>query len=335
MKFLHYLRQRKFQRGPTLDLNQVVIVLYKNLLGRKPENPEVVTEKVKLLQESFELGLCSFLESKEYLDKISSVFSLDGQIEYRSSEKVYDELLKRVRKTWGEYADESPFWGVLTEPIYQDSTELKDFQKELFYKSGKVDVEHLLTVLQKHGKDPAKLSIFELGAGCGRLTWPLSDNFKFVYYSAINYLKITEKLLRDEDIQNASSIHLDSHESLNLLPKFDVFYSLITLQHSPPPIQYAILDKIFSNLNFEGLAVFQLVTTKINYSFDVQKYINEDIYDGSMEMHAFPFAAMSELLKKNGLSVLEISEISKTGQYDLSHLFILEKSKLRFPDHDS
>lgn len=85
---------------------------------------------------------------------------------------------------------------------------------------------------------------FELGCGVGRLTAWLAPHFARVIAADIsaNHLGLATSVLSSRGIDNVTFLHLQAPEALESLPAFDVFRSLIVLQHNPLPIMVLILN---------------------------------------------------------------------------------------------
>ena len=69
---------------------------------------------------------------------------------------------------------------------------------------------------------------------------------------------------------------------------FDLFHSIITLQHNPPPLIAEILAAAFAGLNPGGDAFFQVPTYERGYRWDIKNYLSDLAPRGGMEMHVLP-----------------------------------------------
>lgn len=310
-----------------MNLEDLIVGLYRLFLGRDPENQEVVKEKVALWKGSELNCIRSFTDSTEFNSRVSRNITNNGRIDYEVNELDLDKLLDGVASQWDVLGRTIPYWGVITDELYLQSETLPNENLGDFYTSGAKDVQDLLDLLISQGKFPKNLTVFELGCGNGRLTLPLSEYFKFVFYSDVSseYLKLTGKSLSTVGRQNTHGLHLKNRKSFSEIKNFDVFYSLITLQHSPPPVQFAVLDAVFDSLSKDGMAIFQIVTSITNYEYS-RKIVSQDLRSNrEMQMHALPFTALFKLIKKHGLAVLDITESDKIGGIGTSVLVVLEK----------
>jgi hypothetical protein len=111
---------------------------------------------------------------------------------------------------------------------------------------------------------------------------------------------------------------LTSLDDLAAIGGVDFFYSVITLQHNPPPIQHAILDAVLGKLNLGGGFLFQSQTFHESYSFVVDDFLNAGA--DTMDMHSLPMHHTMRLLLKHGCAVQHVMEDSWTGRFG-SHTF--------------
>ena len=57
---------------------------------------------------------------------------------------------------------------------------------------------------------------------------------------SIAHLDLCRLKLEEEKVENVELRHMETIRSLDTLPEVDAFYSVIVLQHNPPPIMAAI-----------------------------------------------------------------------------------------------
>ena len=119
---------------------------------------------------------------------------------------------------------------------------------------------------------------------------------------------------------------LESIKSLDMLPKFDVFYSVIVLQHNPPPVIGVVLKKILSKLRGGGIAYFQVPTYALGYQFDCKTYLRGFMRNTRMEMHVFPQRELFELIREQGCRLVEMREDNYVGTGNMiSNSFLVIK----------
>ena len=89
------------------------------------------------------------------------------------------------------------------------------------------------------------------------------------------------------------------------------FFTAITLQHNPPPVQKLILRKIFQRLKPNGLALFQILGEAAGYSFEAESYLTTP--PPAMEMHVLPRAVALAEMRAQGLYPLDVVADAHTG----------------------
>jgi hypothetical protein len=109
---------------------------------------------------------------------------------------------------------------------------------------------------------------------------------------------------------------------------FDLWFSRIVLQHNPPPVIAMILRRALAWLAPGGLAVFQVPTYGVGYSFRANEYLRNIGQKSEIEMHILPQQAVLEVVQQAGCVLLELREDSyNTGHPAiwLSNLFVVRK----------
>jgi hypothetical protein len=102
-------------------------------------------------------------------------------------------------------------------------------------------------------------------------------------------------------------------QAFETLPTFDLFTSVIVLQHNPPPIIAMLLKGLLCKLRPGGIAYFQVPTYKHDYGFTVDKYLQDAAQTQGMEMHVIPQHVLFDLLRQCGCQLLECREDGWSG----------------------
>jgi SAM-dependent methyltransferase len=315
-----------------------VIQAYAFLLGRAPERETVIAEKMQVpTVAALRDDLLSSLEFQNafwgsldtagtdvgrHLDGPPMLVQLDGPPEQRAA------MIEHVADVWSRLGEADPHWSVMTSDEYRQHA-LGD-NVAAFYASADPHVVTIKAFLGRAGIpfDP-DWSAFELGCGVARVTSALARHFRHVVGCDVSrpHLDIAAKYCRDTGLTNVSFMQLRSLDDLQNLEPFDFFFSLISLQHSPPPIISAILDGSFAALRPEGLALFQVPTYQAGYRFAWDSYL-ADLPRG-MEMHVLPQSEIFALFERHGMRCIEVQEDFFTGSASmLSHTFLARKKPL-------
>lgn len=252
------------------------------------------------------------------------------------SEKLYIEecdslqretIFEMTRQTWSQLGNSQPYWSVLTNKRYL----LENIgEKELadFYDSGRKQISEIIQTLIrndiiKDGCAVKNLDITEVGCGVGRVTKHLSQAFNKVTAIDVSEgnMKIASMMVQEA---NVSFELYERMEDYCKMPKADVVYSIIVLQHNVPPVIEYILQAMLNSLKIGGVAMFQVPTYREAYEFCVNTYV-ESLYNGKMEMHILPQKRIFEIAYANGCIPMEVYQDKLSGQDDFSCTFVMKK----------
>jgi SAM-dependent methyltransferase len=148
----------------------------------------------------------------------------------------------------------------------------------------------------------------------GRLTVALARHFRQVIGVDVSasHLAVARAELARRGIANASTQLLERIDGVDTLPRVDLVYSVIVLQHNPPPVIHALFSGLLGRLEPGGVAVIQVPTyLPVGYRFDLGEY--ESGGGQEMEMHALPQRVIFALARAAGVEVLEVLEDGWTG----------------------
>jgi 2-polyprenyl-3-methyl-5-hydroxy-6-metoxy-1,4-benzoquinol methylase len=237
-------------------------------------------------------------------------------------------LFSRVSSTWSRLGQQDPYFSVCTDPRLLGA-EIGDQGKEELYASGQDELRHLASFAARSGIDLAGRSCLELGCGVGRVTRWLAPVFRRVHAIDVSpgHLAIAQRELSEAGIENVSLTQISSPEDLRQIVGYDVFFSIIVLQHNPPPLIAYILMQVLTNLNPGGVGFFQVPTYDLDYSFSIDEYLNKPIpEEAQVEMHVLPQRDVFRIVQATGCRLLEIREADYTGiRNGVSNTFFVQK----------
>jgi hypothetical protein len=104
---------------------------------------------------------------------------------------------------------------------------------------------------------------------------------------------------------------------------YDLWFSRLVLQHNPPPVTLAILDKMFAGLAPRGVAIVHVPTYCIGYSFNIQDYLAGKLPPAYMHMHATPQKPILELAWRHSCCLLDTREEDIPGW--ITNIFVFQK----------
>lgn len=318
---------------------QDVIGAYRLLLGREPENEDVIRHHMKAPTLAA-LGEM-FLSSHELMTRQTGrlgVGRLYGappmNIAFDGDPAALARMLAKVQGYWKEIGDSKPHWSVITNDAYLPENIASN--EAAFFASGDDNVEAMRSFFERAGRNFGGVErVFELGSGVGRVTSALARRFSSVVGADVSaaHIATAREHLRNNNIGNVTFVHLDGLDALRPIRDFDLFYSTIVLQHNPPPLIERMLDIVLGNLSPGGYAFFQVTTYGLNYRFVWDEYLADA--SRTMELHPLPQERVLALFRKHGLQLIEVHEDGANGDPNwISCTFFAEKpkrDKLRYP----
>lgn len=300
---------------------------YRVLLGRDPENNDVVWEKTLLT--SYESVLETFVHSPEYRRRFPAYFwdnyyEAGNPIEVHVDDVEFESMFERIRHEWSKLGQIDPYWSVITDERYRVD-KLTDESLAAFFASGQRTAEMIEAFASRANVRLKDGLCIEFGCGVGRVTRWLSDRFSRVLAVDVSggNLRICDHFMRSQGIANVSTQTVARSSDIKDLPECEFLFSTIVLQHNPPPIQYFILDTLLSRIVPGGSALFQLATHTPEYRFSIKEYLASE--PEGMELHCLPMAEVFRLLSRHRLTPLEVLMDGWTGLYG-SHTFFVVKS---------
>ena len=293
-----------------------VIYAYRMLLGREPEGEEAIqghlaaTDWLELRDRfisspEFQRTMGPHIVSHEQYDNLMAPPS---RVNVKISAEHFEILLRHIQSAWEVLGVEKPHWSVLTAPMFRPDQ--IDANLDAFYQSGTQSWLALARAAERAGKLlPSDWTAFELGCGVGRVTAQLAKRFQSVvaYDVSRPHIDIARAHLADLAIENASLSVMTDLRHLSNLEKFDIFYSVIVLQHNPPPLIYRILQIVFEKVRPGGCVYFQVPVAKSGYEFDINDYLHKiRSEEPIMETHVLPQKWLFRLLRDNRLDLLDL-----------------------------
>ena len=309
-----------------------VAAAYRFLFSREPTEERIadLQQRCENTDDLRRLILTSHDFQREVLGRIVPLCKpLDWPampIEVDVADRQLHQMIDRTERNFRHMGETEPHWSVLTAQRFL-AENIKDNETE-FFESGAYDVRLLRSVTERCGLSLDKFdTCFELGCGVGRTTRWLADQFKHVIGADISssHLAVAQQTMTRFAKQNVSLLHVNTMEALEAAPRFDVFLSVIVLQHNPPPLIAHMLRIVLQKLRPGGLAYFQVPTYRMGYRFDAEAYIASTLALGTPEMHVLPQHVVLGIADRAGCWPLEVRE-DPSGSFDMiSQRFLLQK----------
>jgi len=311
-----------------------VVEAYRLILGREPESEQTISNQMSA-HENVESLRVSMLHSPEF--RRAALYSpwllpMDDcpRIEVETEaggEEELRALFERVAESWNAFGSSEPYWSVLTDEAFR--LERFDQNAREYLDSGENEVARLLAWLERNGVQPKSLaSCLEYGCGTGRVTRWLAKSFERVHACDISepHLELAREHLRNAGCGNVDYQRVASLASFDELPPADLVFSVIVLQHNPPPLIAHMLRKLMGRLQPGGVAFFQVPTYSRGYRFEVAKYLRSRPRTDSVEMHVLPQKEVFSIVAESCCEVLEVLPDSCVGDPDwISNTFLVRK----------
>jgi len=311
---------------------QDVEMAYRLILGREPDSEESLRGHMAN-HESVDQLRHTFFGSEEFRTAVRPEL-VSGKplvwppipVETEVSPAQLQEMIARVERNFRHMGETEPHWSVLTYDRYK-AENIATTERE-FFDSGRGVVDEFRATAARSGVDLRAIrSVLELGCGVGRSTIWLAQMFPKVFGADVSepHLKIAAEAARAFGHANIELLHVDTIARLADLPPIDGFFSIIVLQHNPPPLICHILRTVLGKLNPNGVAYFQIPTYARGYTFDAGRYLATPVALGEPEMHVVPQAALLDLITQAGCRLLELREDDASGGSFISNRVLVKK----------
>jgi 2-polyprenyl-3-methyl-5-hydroxy-6-metoxy-1,4-benzoquinol methylase len=280
---------------------ELVKTAYILMLGREPENSEVVRAKSKLdinqLRAEFVNSYEFKIQNRSIMTPAIPVVDLETFSELQAN-AYFSQLVNQ----WTLLGESEPYWSVLSSDEYSGTMSSEQISK--FYDSGGDVVQRYFDLAKSLDVDlDTSQPVLELGCGVGRITKSLSEEFHAVTALDVSpgNLSIARKYLSANS--NIEFILVNKLEVIAELPSFGHFISVITLQHNPPQIQDLILRTLLSKVSRGGVAFFQTVTCISSSTQNTNQNLE---VENQFSTYSFPMNRVLTILRNLEFDLLEI-----------------------------
>jgi SAM-dependent methyltransferase len=317
-----------------LNQNDVRLA-YELLIGRVPPNPKQVEKLASacsnLNQLRTRLMSLPAYQARNGADGgtgvgLRLVSAPRPEIEVDVPADQLARLLAHVEGVWRRFGETDAHWSVLTNERYRKGS--LEANKAEFFESGEKSAERFQWAAARCGVDLRTLgSCLELGSGVGRVTLALARIFPRVVGADISasHLALAAEEARSRSIGNVEFRRVATVAELDALPEADAFYSVITLQHSPPPVMKLVLEKALGRLRPGGIGHFQIPTQLVGYRFRVAEFFAGEAQKQDMEHHCLPQEVVFDIIERAGCRVLECQHDTLSRINKVSNTFTVRK----------
>lgn len=305
---------------PTKPTKQDIERAYLMLLDRPVESPAIL-EWLSTAAPTYRDLRNIVLKSPEFRQNNSDVLieeklgrkpPMDIQTDYTRDELA--RLFSHIQDNWRNLGKTEPHWSVLSSDQFK--REHIKLSEESFYESGREELLLARDTLARNGIDIAQLrSCLEFGCGLGRITHWLAQQFESVhgYDISDSHLSLAAQYMAGKAVSNVHFTHLTAIDDLASMPKVDFIFSVIVLQHNPPPVIAHTIKALLAALNVGGVALFQVPIYRANYRFSVQQYLDNLDGSGDIEMHILPQREVFRIVREKNCELIEAADDHYAG----------------------
>lgn len=247
-------------------------------------------------------------------------------VDVRASDQLLAAMIERVESMFRHLGEVDPAESGAVADRYLAALIVE--RDAGFFEFGRLPVHQLVATLRRCGISMEGLdTCFELGCGVGRSTVWLAERFPRVIAADISgpHLRATRANVERFGRSNVTFVHTNKIGSLRELPTLDVFFSMVVLQHNPPPIMRHVLGILLSKLRPGGVGYFQIPTYRLGYTFDAEKYLATPLKLDIPEMHVYPQPELHALFEEQGCRLVELREDPIPGNHISARVLVQKK----------
>lgn len=247
------------------------------------------------------------------------------RIDVTGSEEQIKKLEQHVRSVWARYGQTDPYFSVLTADKFH-AAHISSADIDEFYATGLNDFNSTLECCKRNGVT-ANFggTVLDFGCGLGRIGEHLSKSFACYIGVDISKPHLDQASARFDALGRKNGQFRLLPDILKNPKPVDFIFSLIVLQHNPPPMIAVLIAHMCTMLRPGGLLCFQVPISLENYRFRLESYLANLPSHGAVEMHCLPKRDVARILKNNGCDLLEAASYDYIGDIGVSYRFLARK----------
>ena len=225
-----------------------------------------------------------------------------------------------LKGAWDAAGKDDPFWSVLS--VRDKQKNRWDVQE--FLQTGVAEVNQVMSEIARLGMEGPRRRALDFGCGPGRLTQALAAHFEQVDGVDISgsMIQLAEQLNRQPD---RCHYHLNQADDLSLFEdeRFDLVFSIITLQHVGPAYARSYLKEFIRVLVPGGALVFQLPGRPTGWLRRLKRLAPAPLFAAyhRLRYHGHPAASMTgipreevvQFCEANGVTIIDVQANQEAG----------------------
>lgn len=311
--------------------------LYRHLLGREPD-PDGLRSWVENAMERSDLDqlIGDFVGADEFkqfqLTQVwktaTSASSLPGvtDLEFSKVAQLF-EIASRYWRRAGSDPSET-YHSVFTSTSKRSDQDADGARA--FVEKGAKTLTSVCDLLSSYGGVRFEdATCLDFGSGVGRLAINAASRFRRVYAVDFSQGHLDEMVRNIDRVDprlagHIEPIHLRTLSDAEALPEVDYCYSLLTLQHNPPPVIAYLVKALLKRLKKGGAAALHVPIHHPFYRFDLSEYQASESAGSNMEMHILPREDLRRCVHASGCEIRDSVNWGYTkGVY--SEVFVITK----------
>ncbi|MFL5617784.1 MAG: class I SAM-dependent methyltransferase [Gemmatimonadaceae bacterium] len=244
----------------------------------------------------------------------------------------YVMRLDGLQQTWDALGAEDPMWAILTDAAKKG----QKWNRDEFFATGRAQVADLLRSLAALEGPVAFGRALDVGCGIGRVTQALA-----AHYDQVEGVDIAPSMIARADAENTVgprvTYRLVAGADLAHIPSgtIDLVWSVIVLQHMPPPVALAYLREFVRVLSLEGVAVFQ-IPTRIPFREAIKHWLpplawaHRTLFRRGrpvMAMHVIPARTVARTVEVAGGSIVR-EEAGRDGAHEWITYYVRRRGEI-------
>lgn len=256
--------------------------------------------------------------------------SLPIRVDTDASEADLARLVRRIEATWTRFGEVDPHWSVLTSPQFRRERIAETVGS--FYATGEESVGRVRAAFARTGADLAAVrDVIDYGCGVGRVSAAFARAGFGVTGADIS---ATHLAIAGEHCARAGLAvrfrRIAGLADIDRLPPADLFFSVLVLQHNPPPIIAEVLRRALARVRPGGYAWFQVPTYHAGYHYDLARDLAGAAPD-RMEHHVLPQPRLFAILDAAGFLPLELRPHNAVGKAETESHVVLARRRAEAP----
>ncbi len=313
----------------------VLRAVYRGAFGKYPSETFMRTQAEALqsgvsldalIQRIFESQAFSNMRARKAQQESRAIYHMPR---LPRDDRTLAALFDRTAHYWRNEAsrDNEIYYSVVSSTANKNV--LTDEERQAFLQSGKDFIERCRRIIAPHiNADISNLTALDFGCGVGRLALNAARHFAKVYAVDFSSRHLRELGRNQDDMfpeahARVETVLIERWNDVASLPKVEVVYSLIVLQHNTPPMIAYLLRNLLYALKVDGVAAIHVPLYIPYYTFDTSRYLRDPQSGQRMEMHLLPKQNMREIAVECGCRLVDTFGMGSSKPY--SELLIFKR----------